>query len=160
MPEAKIAINGVEYPIPTADTFDLDEAEILWNYAQTTIPDLLFESGRLFQPGVLRAVLHVALRRHDPAATAEEIRAAIGTVNVFALIESFARLAEDDADPPAEPTPNEPQKSEPPRSDGSSRTSSGVSSTNGTSAPESDLPRIGIQRSGTSATSEFETLGV
>lgn len=157
MGDAKIAINGVEYSVPTADTFDLDEAEILWTYSQRTVPELVLESGRIFEPGVLKAVLHIAVRRADPTADVEQIRKAVGAVNVYSFIESLAALAEeDDAGPPVSPPPSD----ESGTSLGSSRRDSGSGSTPSSAVLANGRRLTGGPQSAMSATSVLERSAV
>jgi hypothetical protein len=152
-------IEGKTYPLPPLASFDMDEAQILWEYCELGIEDFAPDKDGAYtdesirglartmkNPSFRRTLLHVAYRRGNPQATHAEIAAAIGKVsNVDALAAWMDEMeAGQDADPTKEPAPKPAGSSESER-DGSN-TSSGNGSSTTSTAPDATPVPIGASR--------------
>jgi len=143
--ETKFTIDGKEYQIPSIDTFDLDESQILFDYTRLTLADFVDdddvtpeereERERKFEgPGLVRALVHIAYRReHLDRYTETEIKKRVGAanfVNILAEMALSSRASDKvgDGRPPELPT-----------SLGSMSSSSEVEK-NGSSGPTSPTP--------------------
>lgn len=162
--DARFVIDGGDYAIPTLDTFTMDEAQILYDYANCVVEDFApahpewdedkrqaYEEGQLAKvrnPAFKRALVHVAYQRVHPDATVAQVREIVGRVNLLDV--TRALLSEDDAGPPETGSPTEPSKQQP--SETLSRPEgSGSPSTNGSDAPAKTPVRIGTSVSVTSS---------
>lgn len=96
-----LKFNGRDYPLVQVGDFTMDEALILWEYAKIG-PDKVAEVDG-FHPGVVMAVIHVAVARVD-SSTSAQIRRAIGKMPMTQIEEVFADISvevkEDDSVPP------------------------------------------------------------
>lgn len=146
---AGFLIDGKEYPIPGVDSFDMDEAQLLWDYSGLTLEDFAAadpddpdgeaveaeRQRKLRHPGLMRTLLHVAYQRGNPNVKPPVVKRMVGQVT---LLEAVSRIAEGgDAGPPAaSESTNEPSESLPSAKDDSS-----VSSGNGshTTTDERDV---------------------
>lgn len=156
--EARFLIDGREYDIPGLETFDMDEAMILYDYAGLTIEDFAADdedddeadveerARKLKHPGLIRTLLHVAYQRGNPTLAKAKVGREIGKVNLFEILAALA--TEDDAGPPAE------TQSSTPSSNGSSDTSeqsSGLVSPTSSDEPDDGPPTTGTGVSDTSS---------
>lgn len=96
-----LTINGTEVDLPDIGTFNLDEAQVVYDLSGLTIDQLEGNGGH---PGVIKALLFVAVQRSQPGLTADEIHDALRGVTLSELAGALG----DDADPPTIPstTPN------------------------------------------------------
>jgi hypothetical protein len=151
-------IDGAEYPIPQVATFDMDEAEILWDYTQFTLPDFgagengQYDEARVVEilgmmrnPRFLRTLLHVAYRRGNPDASKATIEKAVGRVSNVEALSAWVELLEGDAGPPAQESTSEPTRSSP-SSTVDSNGRSGHDSPTTTDEPDSHPESIGATR--------------
>ena len=107
MAEAKFVINGRDYDIPGIDTFNLDEAMVLYHYSKLTLDQVADLEG--VHPGVVAALLHVGIARAEPDARLKDIEKVVRAVSVMELIEKMEAATDDDAvDPPAAETAQPP----------------------------------------------------
>lgn len=110
----RIEVDGTPYVLPALDTFDLDEAMVMYRYSHLTF-DQIFELEGL-HPGVIAGLLHVAIARSDPALRDRQVEEQVRKVNMMAVFEQFAEIAENVADPTKgsvqPPEPDEPTSSE------------------------------------------------
>lgn len=166
-------IDGDEYPIPTLDSFDMDEGQILYDATSLTVEDFVplgddateeerIERARELEqnvknPAFLRALMTIAYRRRHPALPMGSVRDVIGAANHVGAMADFlrasvARARAGDPNVPLAQTP------EPLRSSSGSSESSSASSGNGSepgSAEPDEIPAdTGHTRSDTSATSD------
>ena len=154
--EAGFTIDGKVYAIPTLDSLTMDEAQVLFEYSGLTVedfagieideeldveqldPEQLEQLKRMRNPGFLRALLHIAYARGNPALGRKRVERLVGDVNMLdAMIELAEQNAGDDGEPGADPTPestSELDESSPRNSDGSSG-SSGIPSNDDSAAP-------------------------
>lgn len=128
----RITVAGAEHEIPKVLSFDMDEAQVLYDYSNLHLEDFVpDETGeitderaseiaqKMRNPGFLRTLLHVAYRRSNPRMPREQIAKIVSAEN---FAEKYAEwvewLLEDDEedgevdDPPADsamtPTPTTP----------------------------------------------------
>lgn len=147
-------IDGKHYPVPPIDTFNMDEAQVLYDYSNLVLEDFVKpqdetpeetrEREQLFRnPGLIRALMHVAYQRGNPKIPAGRVKALIGSVTIISAYESLAASAPEDgeADPPASTT----ELAKPSPSD--SVTSSG--SSGDASTTDSDEPAALPEATGT-----------
>lgn len=157
--EAGFVINGKPYEIPSLDTFDMDEAMVLYELSGLTLEDFALAddedeeasaalAAKLKNPGFLRALMQIAYTRGNPGMTAAKAKAAIGKSNLLQALQDFAG---DDASPPDERPKSELETSSSSESSDSSPSSSGADSRNGSDAPDESLERTGTTESDTSS---------
>ncbi len=154
--ETRITVEGTPYVLPSLDTFDLDEAIILYDYSGLTF-DQVWELEGL-HPGVIKTLLHVAMLRSDPSLRDRDIRETIGRVNMMEMMSELAQIAESMPDPT--------QGGQPPVDADSSRSSEEQTPSSGTSgetdsehSPEKSNPvSTGVPSLGSTATSDQKTL--
>lgn len=164
--ETGFLIDGTLYEVPSFDTFTLDEAQILYDYAGLTLEEFVpAEDGpgeqerqadldrKLKNPGFIRALMHVAYQRGNPKLSPQRVKALVGAANVFEALEKLA-AEEGDALPPASTTG--PDGSSPTSSVASSE-SSGDGSPASSAAPVVPLPPTTTSASDTSSASPLET---
>lgn len=157
-------IEGKTYPVPTLDTFDMDEAQVLYDYAGLGLEDFgpahpeatdeekeaneqeILQKAK--NPAFKKALLHVAYARGNPELTSAQVKAAVGKVNI--LQATLALLAGDDSPPEMTDSQSEPESnsvSKPP----SLPTDSGSPSPNGSEGLVALPGRIGTTESATSS---------
>src|ERR1051325_7772518 len=94
-----ITINGVKYGLPTVDTFDMDESELLYEKCGLTLEDFAIEtdpdgeeydpeaadelSRKVKHPGFMRSLVHVAYQRAHPQMSKARVAAVVGKVNTL-----------------------------------------------------------------------------
>lgn len=159
--DAAFEIDGNTYAIPELDTFDMDEAEILFDYSGCVLEDFApadpdapeeeqeqhvqGQLAKVRNPRFKRALVHVAYRRAHPDLADAEVRAATGKAN---MLDVTINLFRGDADPQ-----NSSQK-QPERKTGISQpgspVTSGSISPDGSEAPASLPESIGTGGSDTS----------
>lgn len=99
--ETRITVEGTPYVLPSLDSFDLDEAMIMYRYSELTF-DQIFELEGL-HPGVVAGLLHVGIQRSDPALRERDVKAMVKRVNMMNVLEQLAELADQQPDPTQEP---------------------------------------------------------
>jgi hypothetical protein len=159
--ETGFRIDGKLHELPTIDSLNMDEAQILYDYSGLAIQDFAPPEGvtdeehqqtiapLVKNPGFLRALMHIAYQRANPKMTTARVKQAIGTANI---VEAMQELAppddrEDDARPPESTTGPEPS---------SPTSSSGSSESSGTDSPstsEGQVVPLGPTTTGESDTS-------
>ena len=163
--ESGFVIDGRTYPVPTLDTFTMDEAQVLYDYAGLALEDFgpahpswpkeeqdAHEAGVLHKaknPAFKRALVHVAYARGNPTESLATVRAIAGNVNI--LEATLALFGGDDDNPPVTTD----SQNEPESENGSSQTSrqsdSGSPSSNDSDGLVSLPVRTGITESPTSS---------
>ena len=105
-------IDGKEYPIAGIETFNLDEAMVMYQYTGMTLDQVIDVEG--MHPGMVAALLHVGMAREDPTAKAKDIEKAVRSSNLFDLINALAGEVEEGevADPPSLPLSEPPEQPE------------------------------------------------
>ncbi len=107
-------IDGNMYEVPDMGTFTMDEAQTLYDYSGLGLEDfaspedesdddLRERERKLRNPGFLRALMHIAYQRGNPAERPTRVKALIGGANIIAALENLAGEepeAEDDGLPP------------------------------------------------------------
>lgn len=86
-------INGTGYEIALPSTFDMDEAQVFYDYTGFVVEEIWLKDlgwdelgGR---PGFLNALLHISYQRGNPELSSDDIKASIGKLN---RIEMFGSL--------------------------------------------------------------------
>jgi hypothetical protein len=155
-------IDGKTYAVPTLDTFDLDEAEILERYSGVVLEDFApihpdasekdkeahaNEQARMLSRATLKkAWAHIAYRRGNPDAEFEEVQKLVGKLNlVDVTLVLFAE--EEDAGPPSL-SESESERSTSPRS---SLSDSGSPGLNGSDVQDDQPVATGTSESATSS---------
>lgn len=164
---SRFVIDEREYDIPTLETFDLDEAMILYENTGLGLEDLFYDkdaedaedvAARFRHPGVIKTLVHVAFRRGNPGMNAKRVADLVGKANytdVFVQLLEGA-LGGDAEDPPPEDTTKKPPGSSPesssskPNSTLSEHESSGNGSLTSSEAPAEDQQTIATPESPTS----------
>jgi len=163
--ESGFVIEDKTYPIPTLDTFNMDEGQVLYDYSGSVVEDFAPADPRLSKdeqdeherqilklaksPGFKKALLHVAYARGNPGESQSKVREIVGQVNI--LEATLALYGGDDKSPP-EVTPSPIELVKPTASETPSNGSvSGGHSTND-SDPADEIPApTGTTRSDTSS---------
>lgn len=125
--ETGFLIDANMYEIPSIDTFNLDEAQILYDYCGLTIEDFdeIDEGDPKFKnPGFIRALMHIAFQRGNPTISTARVETLVGSANLLSTYEQLveanaaalaeAEQEEADALPPA--STSEPDESSQPDS--------------------------------------------
>lgn len=157
-------IDGHVYPIPTWDTFDMDEAQDLYENTGFAIEDLIYDpkaedadavQARFSHPGTMRTLMQVAYQRGNPNVTRKAARELIGRSNYAeALVTLLKRNRGDQA--PLAPTASSSPTPLPPSSSPDSETSNGPSgngSETSSDAPDVPQPTTATPESPTSSES-------
>ena len=132
-----IKFNGADYEAVPLDEFTIDEALILWDYAKMGPDEVVEVEG--FHPGVVKALIHVAVARARPDVSARELGRLIGAVPLAKLDDIFQDISEE-VDDPSVPPPSGP---EPESKTDESNGSSGDGSSSGGARPLAVIPGDG-----------------
>jgi hypothetical protein len=98
---ADIHVNGRTYPLISLDELTLDEAMVVYDYTKLSLDQIPDLEG--FHPGLIAALIHVAVARGEPKETGRQIRQTVGAIPVSSLEQVFMDISEevpDDVDPP------------------------------------------------------------
>lgn len=146
MADTGFLIGEVFYDVPGLDSFNMDEAEILYKCSGLTLEDFALDEEdpeqaaqlavNIKNPGFVRALMIIAYLRGDSNTTYAKAASVIGKTNV---LEALKNLAEGDVDPP-EPTRTENGNADSGESSASSSVPSGGTSIEGLAAQED--PRV------------------
>jgi len=113
--EPGFTIDGERYPVPVIGSFDMDEAEILYDATGYVLSDFMLNGpdGKpsderidelirmLENPKLLRVLLYVAYRRGNRDVKDQQIREAVGRVPFADASREWSELfKEDDESPP------------------------------------------------------------
>jgi hypothetical protein len=158
-------IDGKLYEVPTLDTYSMDEAQVLYDYAGLGLEDFVEPddeapeevraeflrtlSQKLKNPQFLRSIIHVAYQRGNPEMTRGQVEAVVGAINHMAAFGDFLLASVGEERPPESATELLPPSD---TSSVASSASSGKRSSNGSDeAQVIDQPPTGRTRSGTSS---------
>jgi len=156
MMETRITVQGTPYVLPQLASFDIDEAIILYNYSSFTF-DQVWELEGL-HPGVIKALLHIAILRSDPSLREREISEMVGSVNMMDVMDQLSAIAEAAPDPTKGGAPPAEDDSKP-SSDESTPSSGRTGETDSEPSQELlSLASTGVPISDSVATSSQETL--
>lgn len=125
-------IQGVDYPVPTWDTFTLDESEILYDRAKLTLADI--DEDLKMSPGLISALLVVAYLRGNPNAPRARAERIVGAMKMTDVLDQMIPDGDADVPPSQPPTPDEPESE--PASTPSSGDDSGNDSENSAGPPD------------------------
>jgi hypothetical protein len=102
----QITFNGKPYELVTLDDVTIDEAIVVWEYAHVSLDQIPDLEG--MHPGVVKALIHIAVARGEPGESARSIRDEVGRLRMAELQDVFQDISEEveDLPPPsaAEPT--------------------------------------------------------
>lgn len=104
---ADIHVNGRTYPLVSLDELTLDEAMVVYDYTKLSLDQIPDLEG--FHPGLVAALIHVAVARGEPRETGRQIRQTVGQIPVASLEQVFMDISEevpDDVDPPSAARPS------------------------------------------------------
>jgi len=103
---ADIHVNGRTYPLVSIDELTLDEAMVVYDYTKMSLDQIPDLEG--FHPGLVAALIHVAVQRGEPRETARQVRQVVGAIPVASLEQVFMDISEEvaDVDPPAAASPS------------------------------------------------------
>ena len=133
MAEASFVIDGAEYPIPGLETFNMDEAQLLYECCGLTLEDFAIDDadpdqvdeldGKTRNPGFIKALMIVAYSRGNPKAGKKHVVSLIGNSNLFEALQAF--VGQDEVEDPTEPQKSEQSTPSSPESSDSNGSSSG-----------------------------------
>jgi hypothetical protein len=166
--ETGFSIDGTIYPVPDLGTFNMDEAQVMFDYSGLSMEDFVVPEDetedeqtarerRLRNPGFLRALMHIAYQRANPTVRPNRVKSLIGNATVIDALGSLVVDDEpEDVDVPLLDVTPQPSESSKNAWDDSNANSGGGS--NGDS-DEPDVPRepTGTTKSPTSPTSDPTT---
>src|SRR4029077_5127085 len=143
---ALITVNGKPYELVSLDDLTLDEAIVVWEYAKVSLDQIPDLEG--FHPGVVAALIHVAVARAEPGETAKMIRQVVGKIKVSELEQVFADISEEveEVPPPSAPGSSSPSTGSGETSEPTSELPPAPSAANGSGSPGSDTGAISAPR--------------
>lgn len=159
--ESGFEIDGNRYPVPTFETFSMDEAQVLFDYSGLAIEDFVSADpdaseeekeaheaailDRAKNPAFKRALLHIAYQRGNVDASPSKVKEIVGRANMVDIARALA--GEDDTDSPPVPEPTSTPGGSSPRSSDGSNENSGSSGSEATSdAQAAPLASTGATR--------------
>lgn len=109
MADTGFRIDGLVYDVPTLDSFNMDEAEILYKTSGLALEDFAVdeddpEASARFQrnlrnPGFIRAMMTVAYIRGNPGMSVGKASAVIGKANLIEAVQNFIEAGSDESPP-------------------------------------------------------------
>lgn len=102
MAEFRIVIDGREYGMPAEETLTLDEAIVIHDYSKLTLDQIEGNGGH---PGLIKALIHIAVARARKDLTAKDISGIVGSLTLTQLVEAQQGS---DARPPDSPEESKP----------------------------------------------------
>lgn len=154
MAESGFLIDGVQYEIPTLDSFTMAEAKILFECSGLALEDFAVDEDdaeatdnlrkHLRNPGFIEALMLVAYIRGNRAVPIGKAKTIIGQAN---LVEAINSMAEGDDALPPEPEKTESVKRDSEGNSASRSEPSGIASTNGLAEPGPIQNPTGISES-------------
>lgn len=151
--ETGFTINDQVYEVPAIDSFNMDEAQVLYDYSGLVIEDFTDAEDeavaeRFRNPGLIRALMHIAYQRKFPAMSPAKVRSLIGKANMIMALSSLpTEQQEDDARPPELTKPHSEQSN---NDLDASKQPSGKSSPTDSEAPDNQQGNTGTGESDTS----------
>jgi hypothetical protein len=157
---AGFEIDGARCPVPTLDSFTIDEAQVLYDYANLVLEDFApahpdasdeerekHDQGLLAKvrnPGFKRALMHVALQRANPDMPAKTVEQHVGRAN--ALDAAVSMIGGDVEDPTLgsqkQPSPGSDSRTLSPPSGSGSRSANGSGEPDGRPAPTGTIELV------------------
>jgi hypothetical protein len=146
---AEITVNGRTYELVPLNELTLDEAIVVWEYSKLSLDQIADLEG--FHPGVVAALIHIAVARAETGETSKTIRKTVGRIKVADLEAIFTDISEEVEELPP---PNEPDASSPTSGSGETSPATGAPApahipANGSGSPGSATgatspPRISV----------------
>jgi hypothetical protein len=144
---AEITVNGRTYELVPLNEVTLDEAIVVWEYSKLSLDQIADLDG--FHPGVVAALIHIAVARAETGETARTIRKTVGQIKVAELESIFTDISQEveELPPPSEPDASSPNAGSGGTSPPTSAPAPELSLPNGSGSPGSDTgatlpPRI------------------
>ena len=105
---AEITVNGRTYELVPLNELTLDEAIVVWEYSKLSLDQIADLEG--FHPGVVAALIHIAVARAETGETSKTIRKTVGRIKVADLEAIFTDISEEveELPPPEEPDASSP----------------------------------------------------
>ena len=111
MADAGFLIDGTQYDVPSLDSLNMDEAQILYDTSGLVLEDFAVDeddpeaTGKLQKnlrnPGFIRALMIIAYLRGNGGVSRAKAEAIIGSSNLVSAIEAFVSSVGSDDGPPA-----------------------------------------------------------
>jgi hypothetical protein len=146
---AQIIVNGKPYELVNLNDLTLDEAIVVWDYAKVSLDQIPDLDG--FHPGVVAALIHVAVARAEPGETQKSIRGVVGKIKVSELEQVFADISEEveELPPPSGPDASSPSSDSGEGSSPTGEPAPAATEANGSGSPSSGTgstsgPRISV----------------
>jgi hypothetical protein len=166
--ESGFVIDGVVYEVPGLDTLTMDEAQVLYDYSGLGLEDFAQSADeteeetkareRLFRnPGLMRALMHIAYQRKHTKLPSSQIRRLVGAANVLDALQGLT-TAEPEADEIPLASTSEPNK---PSSSGSLENDSSTppsNETGGNGSPNGSDVQAGLPRATTTTRSATSSI--
>lgn len=132
-----ITFNGKPYELVTLDDVTIDEAIIVWEYAKVSLDQIPDLEG--MHPGVVKALIHIAVARGEPGESAKTIREMVGRLRMTELQDVFADISEEveELPPPSGPDVSSPSEGSGETSPATSGPPPAPSEPNGSGSPGS-----------------------
>jgi len=104
-------IDGKSYEVALPSTFDMDEAQIFYEYTGFVVEEIWLGGGEDLtrRPGFLAALAHISFRRGNETAENDEIRMVVGKQNRLELFGSLLEAVQPEpvvSEDPKEPSPD------------------------------------------------------
>ena len=145
-----ITFNGKPYELVTLDDVTIDEAIVVWDYAHVSLDQIPDLEG--MHPGVVKALIHIAVARGEPGETPKTIREMVGRLKMTELQDVFQEISEevDELPPPNEPDAGSPSTGSGVISEPTGEPAPAPSEGNGSGSPGSatgaiSAPRISVE---------------
>lgn len=139
MADTKFVIDGADYEVPMLASLNMAEALLFYKYAE--VSPLEVED---VTPGVLAALIHIAIQRAKPDLREKQVRAMIAEMNMLELFMQMAdaiKTKQDEEEgeerPPESPTP---PGAEPAPADVGEQTASQTATENGSNGSSGRSP--------------------
>lgn len=145
---ATVLVNGDELALPDQASLTIDDSIVIYGYSRLTLDELEDIEG--IHPGVLAALIHIAVQRAHPDIKASEIEATVRALNLNELIDSVTE------DPAEDEEAGEGDLA--PEPDRSSSGSEPISGSDSETSSEQPLDATGQNPSGTQGSDSVVSL--
>lgn len=154
-------LDGIAYEMPELRDLDIDEWMIVYKYSKVVLRDLMEITDdpeaeqerveKLEQPGVMKALFHIAYKRKHPKKTDAAVESLVGQIKYLPTLEAMNADEPEEGsaeeDPTEETTEPESEPSEPesslPRNPDSESGNGSSGSTPSSETPEEEPATIG-----------------
>jgi hypothetical protein len=142
----QITVNGKPYELVMLSDLTLDEAIVVWDYAKVSLDQVPDLEG--FHPGLVAALIHVAVARAEPGETQKSIRQVVGKIKVSELEQVFTEISVEveELPPPSATEPSSPSTGSGETSSATGEPAPAPTEANGSGSPGSDTGPISVPR--------------